>query len=403
MTAHQPDSRRRPGDNTVAAHAGGVPAGRVSAGAPPIYQSSVFLFSTLERVDDVFDGRVQDYSYSRVSNPNTDQLAAAVAELERAPAGMAAASGMAAIHAAIRACLTPERRHIVAADDIYGGTYSLFEEVLKPEGITITYVPSADLDGIATACGADTAALFFESISNPVLRVPDISRIATIASAAGTHLVVDNTFASPAVSRPYELGAALVVHSATKFLAGHHDALAGVVAGASGLVARAARYNMIVGGTLDPFCAWLVLRGVRTLGLRMERQCRNALELAGRLERRPEVVAVHYPGLGSHPDCSIVQRALPCGFGAMLSFDLGDLSRAQSFVRGLSLVQFAPSLGGYDTTISHPVLTSHRGVPPARRAAMGIGDGLIRMSVGCEDLEDLWADLERGLRAVGDD
>ncbi len=391
-----------PGGNTLAAHAGGqAPQGAATAaGAPPIYQSSVFLFESLERVDDVFDGRAPGYSYSRVANPNTDQLAEAVALLEGAPAGMAAASGMAAIHAAIRACLTQERRRLITADDIYGGTYSLFEEILKPEGIPVVYVPSDDPARVAAACGRDTAALYFESVSNPVLRVPDLARLAEIASAAGAPLIVDNTFASPWVCRPYTAGAALVVHSATKFLGGHHDALAGVVAGRDDLVAKAARYNMIVGGTLDPFCAWLVLRGIRTLGLRMERQCANAFELARWLAGKPALKAVHYPGLAAHPDHAAAQRAFTRGFGAMLSFDLGDLARAQAFVRALSLVQFAPSLGGFDTTISHPALTSHRGVPPARRAAMGIGDGLIRMSVGCEDLDDLMADLERGLQAV---
>lgn len=393
---------RSSGPNTLAAHAGlsydrstHAPA----AGAPPIYQSSVFLFETLENVDDTFAGRTPGYSYSRVGNPNVDQLAAAVAQLEHAPAGMAASSGMAAITAGLRACLGPGRRRIVTADDIYGGTYSLFKEVLEPEGIEIIYVPSDRPDLAAAACTSDTAALYFESVSNPTLRVADLPALAHVAEVAGVPLVVDNTFASPAMVKPLPLGAALVAHSATKFLAGHHDALAGVLVGQTELVARAAHYNMLVGGTLDPFCAWLVLRGIRTFGLRMERQMANAAALAEHLAASPAVCRVDYPGLACHPDHAVACRIGEGRFGAMLSFDLGDLSRAQAFVRSLRLVQFAPSLGGYDTTISHPALTSHRAVPLAIRAAMGIGDGLIRMSVGCEDLPDIIADLDQALAA----
>jgi cystathionine beta-lyase/cystathionine gamma-synthase len=389
------------GPNTMAAHAGQAGNSRSmhspAAGAPPIYQSSVFTFDSLEQVDDVFAGRTQGYSYSRVGNPNVDQLAAAVAQIEDAPAGMAAASGMAAITAGLRACLGPQRRRIVAADDIYGGTYSLFKEVLEPEGIEIVYVPSDRPDLAAGACTPNTAAFYFESVSNPTLRVPDLPALARVAQAAGVPLVVDNTFASPAMVKPFPLGASLVAHSATKFLAGHHDALAGVLVGQADLVARASHYNMLVGGTLDPFCAWLVLRGIRTFGVRMERQMANAASLATHLAALPMVCRVDYPGLATHPDHDVACRIGEGRFGAMLSFDLGDLDHAQTFVRSLRLIQFAPSLGGYDTTISHPVLTSHRAVPAKVRATMGIGDGLIRMSVGCEDLADIIFDLDQAL------
>ena len=391
------------GPHTKSVHAGpagpAVPPG-TQAGSPPIFQSSVFLFDDLEMVDEVFDGRTKGYSYSRIGNPNCDQLAAAVAGLEAAEAGTAAASGMAAVHAALRACLTPERRQIVAADDIYGGTYTLFEEVLRPEGIAVDYVPSDQLDQIAARVGPGTAALYFETISNPTLRVADLPAIAGIAAGAGVPLVVDNTFASPYVCRPLEHGATLVVHSVTKFLAGHHDTTAGVVVGPAALVERSARYTTVTGGTLDPFCAWLALRGIRTMSLRMERSTASAAELASFLAVQPQVRAVHYPGLTSHPDAEVAQRVLGRSGGAMLSFELRDLIAAKRFVRSLRLIRFAPSLGGYDTTISHPVLTSHRGVPPAKLKAMGITEGLIRMSVGCEDLPDLRRELERALAGL---
>jgi len=390
------------GDHTVAAHCGAGQARNVTAGAPPIYQSSVFTFDDLDQVDAVFDGRTAGYSYSRVANPNLDQLASAVSELEGAPAAMASASGMAAVHAGLRACLGPSRRRIVAADDIYGGTYQLFEEILRPEGIEVTYVPSDDLPAIGRAAGDDCAALYFETISNPMMRVADLAAIGQIARSRGVPLMVDNTFASPYVCCPLAAGAALVVHSATKYLAGHHDAIAGVLAGDAELVGRAARYNMITGATLDPFCAWLVWRGIRTLGLRMQRSCDNAMALAQHLLSHPQVRAVHYPGLPESRDHGVAARLLRRGFGAMLSFDLGDLAAARNFVRGLRLIQFAPSLGGYDTTISHPVLTSHRGVPPTTRQAMGITDGLIRMSVGAEDAADLIADLDQALAPLDD-
>lgn len=388
------------GLHTKSVHAAHAASAGIKAVAPPIFQSSVFLFDDLETVDEVFDGRTKGYSYSRIGNPSCDQLAAAVAGLEDAEAGTAAASGMAAVHAALRACLTPERRHIVTADDIYGGTYTLFEEVLRPEGIAVDYVPADQLDQIAARVGLRTAALYYETISNPTLRVADLPALAAIAATAGIPLVVDNTFASPYVCRPLEHGATLVVHSVTKFLGGHHDTTAGVVVGPAAHVERSARYTTVTGGTLDPFCAWLALRGIRTMSLRVERAAATAAELAAFLTAQPQVLAVHYPGLTNHPDAEVARRVLGDSGGPMLSFKLRDLAAAQRFVRALRLIRFAPSLGGYDTTISHPVLTSHRGVPPAKLEAMGITAGLIRMSVGCEDLADLRRELQQALAGL---
>ena len=385
------------GPNTTAAHAGGRPPRGIRAGAPPIYQSSVFTFDDLATVDAVFDGRQAGYSYSRVANPNNDQLASAVAQLEGVPTGEAAASGMAAVHAALRACLTADRRRIVAADDIYGGTYQLFEGVLRPEGLEVVYVPLVDHDRLRAAATPDTAVIYVESISNPLLRVAELDPLAEIAASCGAALVVDNTFASPYIFQPARHGADLIVHSATKFLGGHHDGLAGVVVGRPELVAKAAQYNTVTGATLDPFCAWLLLRGLRTLGLRLARASDNAAALAEHLRGRGQVTQVYYPGLAEHPDHRVAAAQFRRGFGPMLSFDLGCQAAAAAFVQGLRLIQFAPSLGGYDTTISHPVLTSHRGVPAERRAAMGVTGGLIRMSVGCEDLADLHADIDQAL------
>jgi cystathionine beta-lyase/cystathionine gamma-synthase len=396
-----PDRPRRAGvgRHTLAVHAGREAPERVFPLVPPLYQSTVFVFDDLDEVDAVFDGRMAGYSYSRLGNPNADQLARAVAELEGLPAGVSTSSGMAAIHAALWACLTPERRRIVTAEGIYGGTYYLFEEVLRPSGIDVAYVPVDDLERLRRAVDRETAVLYAESMSNPNLRVADLPALGEIASRAGARFVVDNTFATPCLVRPAEHGAEIVVHSATKFLDGHHNALAGVAVGSKDLVDRMRRFNGVTGGTIDPFCAWLVLRGLRTLAVRVERQSATALALAGKLIAHPAVKAVHYPGLAGHPDHAVALRLFLGGFGSILSFDLGAMPPAERFMQALRIIRFAPSLGGFDTTIMHPGLTSHRSVPRAAREAAGIGDGLIRMSVGCEDQTDLWDDITQGLEA----
>jgi len=390
------DDRRA---RTLAVHAGGAYPEALNPLAPPLYQTSVFTHDDLDLVDAVFAGRAGGYSYSRLANPNTDHLARAVSDLEGGEAGFCAASGMAAVNAAVHACLTPERRRLVAAEDLYGGTFTLFEEVLRPWGVDVEYVPAGDLDRVRSAARG-AALLYFESVTNPTLRVADLPQLVRIARSAGARLVVDNTFPSPYGLQPLKHGADLVVHSATKFLDGHHQATAGAGAGCRDLVDVARRYVTLTGATLDPFCAWLVLRGVRTLGVRQDRQQANALALARWLEGRREVVRTWYPGLSSHPDHETAAGLLRHGYGAMLSFDVGTLDAARRLVHTVRLVRFATSLGGFDTTISHPVLTSHRGVPRERLERLGIGEGLIRVSVGCEDLEDIISDFEQALEAA---
>jgi cystathionine beta-lyase/cystathionine gamma-synthase len=361
-----------------------------------VYETTVFTFQDLDLADQVFAGSAQGYSYSRLGNPNTDHLARAVAALEGAEAGFCAASGMAAVHAALQACLTPQETRVVAADELYGGTFTLFEEILRPWGVEVQYVQPADIEAVRRAVDG-AAVLYLESVSNPTLRVADLEALGRIARDAGARLIVDNTFPSPYGLRPLDYGASLVVHSATKFLDGHHQATAGVGAGDRELVDRAWHYVKVTGSTLDPFCAWLVLRGIRTLGIRLDRQMTSAAALARWLDCRPGVKKVWYPGLNSHPDYEVAVRLLKRGAGAVLSFDLGSLDAARRFVSGLSLVRFATSLGGFDTTVSHPVFTSHRGVPAERRERMGVGEGLIRVSVGCEELQDLVSDFDRAL------
>lgn len=385
---------------TMAAHAGELwDAGPTIPASMPIYQTSVFAFDGLEQLDDLQSGRVHGYTYSRQGNPNADALARAVADLEQAPAGLACASGLAAIFAALFS-LCSAGSHLVVAGALYGGTHSLVMGELTRAGVRITALDEADPDAVAQAIGPDTRAVYLETITNPTLRVADLGTIAQVCQSHGVPLVVDNTFATPVVCRPYTLGAGLVVHSATKYLGGHADLTLGVVVGAADLVARAAATNIRTGGTPDPFASWLCLRGLKTLDVRLQRQVANAAAVAAYLEAHPKVAAVHYPGLASHPDAAVAGRLL-AGGGAMLSFVLPEgLEAAARFVKALNLVRLVPSLGEVVTTVSHPVFTSHRFLSEEERNRFGILPGMIRLSAGIEAAGDILADLEQALEQV---
>ncbi|HLH68612.1 MAG TPA: aminotransferase class I/II-fold pyridoxal phosphate-dependent enzyme [Candidatus Dormibacteraeota bacterium] len=365
--------------------------------APPIVQASVYVFDDLEDYDAVADGRRPGHVYTRNSNENVAMLEAAVADLEGAEAGLATASGMAAVAAAVTT-FAPRPAPLVAAADAYGTTLGLLRQDLVPLGYELRLVDTSDLEAVERALGG-AALLLCETITNPLCRVTDLEAICRLGTRHGVPVLVDNTFASPLLCRPLELGATAVVHSATKYLGGHSDLVAGVLVGDRALVERARARVIRTGACLGPFEAWLAVRGLRTLHLRMRRHSENALCLARRLHGSPGIRAVHHPLLEGSPYLGIASRLLPQGSGGMFAFDLaGGRPAVQAMLRRLRLVRFAASLGGVETTISYPDLTSHRGLTPEERLARGITPGTVRVSTGLEDPEDLVEDLAQAIQ-----
>ncbi|MDF2628689.1 MAG: Cystathionine gamma-synthase [Symbiobacteriaceae bacterium] len=377
---------------TRAAHVGKKPVSALTRPvAMPIYQTSVYAFPDLDLVEAVQSGRERAYLYARNGQPNAEALEEAYAELEGGEAAVSAATGMGAIFAVLFAMLEPGA-HAVISRDIYGATYALFEQELARYQVERTYVDASDLPAVEAAMQPNTKILYAESISNPTVQVADLPALAAICKRHDVKLVVDNTFASPYVMRPLELGADVAISSATKFLGGHSDLMAGVAAGSKELMETVRRTLILNGAMLDPFAAWLTVRGIKTLHLRVERQCANALGLARFLAEHAAVEKVHYPGLGAG------NALLPHGAGAMLSFEVkGGQEGANQVIRALKLAEFVPSLGDVTTTVSHPVLTSHRAMAPEQREALGITEGLIRVSVGVEALADIIADFQQAL------
>jgi cystathionine gamma-lyase/cystathionine beta-lyase/cystathionine gamma-lyase/homocysteine desulfhydrase len=377
----------RAGFATTCIHAGQEPDPSTGAIITPIYQTSTYVQDGL--------GRHKGYEYARTQNPTRAALEANVAALESGRAGFAYASGMAAIAAV--ASLLQSGDHVVVTDNTYGGTYRLFERVLRRSGLTFTYVDTGNIDRIVEAITPQTRMLFVETPTNPVLGLTDLAAAGELARARGLTLVVDNTFASPAIQRPIESGAHLVVHSTTKYLNGHSDSVGGVVVATEEAHIDWLRfYQNAAGGILSPFDAWLVLRGTKTLAVRMAQHNRNGQALAEFLAAHPRVERVYYPGLPSHPQHALAARQMR-GFGGMLAFDLGSLDAARRVLERVRLIALAESLGGVESLISHPATMTHASVPPERRQALGITDGLVRISAGIEDIEDLQADLAQAL------
>jgi cystathionine beta-lyase/cystathionine gamma-synthase len=364
--------------------------------APPIDQTSVYVYEDLDDYDAVAAGRIEGHVYARNSNRSVAMLEAAVAELEGGEDGVAAASGMAALVAAVLG-LAPAPVRILAPHDLYGVTTALLRQDLVPFGYSLEQVSLGDLDAVARAL--DGAGLVLcETISNPLCAVYDLEAVCRLAAARGVPVVVDNTFATPVLCRPLELGASLVAHSATKYLGGHSDLVAGVVAGSAEAVHAVRSKATRLGATLGPFEAWLALRGIRTLALRVRRQSASALRLAESLLSMPGVAAVHYPLLEGSPYEPVARRLLPEGAGGMLAFDLSEGREAvQRMLGRLRMVSFAASLGGVETTVSHPEITSHRTLTASERAQLGISPGTVRVSTGIEDPEDVAADFRQAL------
>jgi cystathionine beta-lyase/cystathionine gamma-synthase len=366
----------------------------------PIYQSVTFSAADADELGDVLTEQRSGYAYARISNPTGETLAAAIAELHGAEDGFVFATGMAAIHAALLSVLRAGDR-IVCTRAVYGSTRSLLTNVFGGMGIRTEFVDPTDPVGTEAALAAEpTRLLYVETISNPTIVVADLQALATIAHSHGAILIVDNTFASPYLCRPLEFGADLVVESATKFIGGHSDVLAGVAVGDRERIARLRAVQTDTGASLAPFAAFLVLRGLTTLAVRMERHAATATALAGWLERQPGVQRVYHPGLPSHPQAAIARRQLRLG-GGMLAFELaGGRPAGRAFIDALTIPERTASLGSIHTIVAHPPSTTHRQLADAEIALAGIAPGLLRCSVGLEDLEDLQADFAQALEVA---
>jgi len=378
-----------------AVHAGGELSAR-SPLAPDIAPASVQVYTDLDDYEAVVRGERPGHYYGRNSNANRDLFERAVADLEGAEAGVATASGMAALHAAILA-LAPRPTTIVATRELYGGTAALLRQDLGSAGYEIVFLDLTDLDAVNRAMG--TAGLVLaETITNPLCGVPDLDAIGTMARDRKVPLLVDNTFATPLLFRPLEHGAALVMHSATKYLGGHSDIVAGVIAGDAATMAQVRARSARTGTPLSPFDAWLAVRGLRTLDVRMRRHSDNSLALARAMRSMPRVTAVHHPLLEGSPTHAAAKRLLPDGSGGMMAFDLeGGRAAVQRMLDTFSLVRFAASLGGVETTVSYPEITSHRSLSAEERATLGVGPGTVRVSVGIEDPDDIVSDFAQAL------
>ena len=379
------------GFETRAIHAGQPPDEATGAVNVPLYLSSTYAQSS----PGVFKG----YDYSRTANPTRGAYEQCLADLEGGKFGFAFASGCAATATVMH--LVKAGEHVVACDDLYGGSFRLFESVLGEHGLTFSYVDLSAPERLSAALRPETRLVWIETPTNPLLKLIDIAAVARLAHAHGALLAVDNTFMSPYFQRPLELGADLVVHSTTKYVNGHSDLVGGVAATANPAVAeRLAFLSNSVGGVQGTFDAWLCMRSLKTLAVRMQAHERNALAVARWLDAHPKVERTVYPGLPSHPQHELAKRQMS-GFGGMVSFNIkGGLAAATTFLERVRLFTLAESLGGVESLVEHPAIMTHASVPPAQRAALGIGDGLIRLSVGIETQADLIADLAAALAAA---
>jgi cystathionine gamma-lyase len=372
---------------TRAVHAGQRPDPVSGAVMTPIYQTSTYVQEGL--------GQNKGYEYARGKNPTREALERNVAALEGGRHGFAFASGMGCLDTIMK--LFRSGDHIVCGENVYGGTYRLFERVLRHFGLRFTYVDTRNPDLVETACGAsgDTAAILIETPTNPLMRLTDLSAVASIARRAGALMIVDNTFATPFFQRPFEFGADVVYHSTTKYLNGHSDMIGGIaVVRDDALAERLTFLQNAAGAVPGPFDSWLALRGTKTLHLRMPRHDANGRAVAAWLADRVGEGFVIYPGLPSHPQHELAKRQMR-GFGGMISVELGSRARAAHVLGRTRVFSLAESLGGVESLISHPASMTHASVPPEQRAALGISDGLIRLSCGVEDIDDLLEDLDQ--------
>ncbi len=379
------------GFSTDAIHVGQEADPATGAIIVPIYQTSTFVQEGL--------GKNKGYEYARTLNPTRAALEKNLAALEAAQSGHAYASGMAAIHNLM--LLLKPGDHVLAGHNMYGGTFRLFERVLKDSGLEFSYVNTSRPAEVERDFRPNTRLVFIETPTNPVMEMTDIAAIAHIAHSHNALLAVDNTFMSPYLQQPLRLGADAVVHSTTKYLNGHSDGVGGALLVNDPVMGEQLRFlQNAAGGVMAPFECWLVLRGVKTLALRMERHCKNGMAIAQYLNQHPKVRKVYYPGLPTHPQYDLARRQMK-GFGGMLAFETGTLSNARTVLESVRICSLAESLGGVETLISHPATMTHASVPAEVRESLGITDGLVRISVGVEDVDDLIADLDQALQRIG--
>lgn len=379
-------------------HVGKLDIPGIAPLATPIFQTSTFEFSSTDQGARRFAGEEQGYIYTRLGNPNTTKIAQKLAALENAEAGMAMASGMGAVTTVLWTALKAGD-HLLADDALYGCTFSFFTHGLTRYGVDVTLIDFEDLDAVRAAIRPNTRAVYFETPTNPNLKLIDIQAIASIAHEANPQIkvIVDNTFATPYLQRPIELGADVVIHSATKYLNGHGDVIAGMAAGSAEFINECAMFGLkdMTGAVLGPFEAFLIDRGLKTLDIRVQKHCDNAMKVARFLEGHPLVKRVIYPGLESHPRHEIAKKQMHNGFGGIVTFEL-NASREQSaeFVNSLRLCTIAVSLGDAETLIEHPATMTHSTYTPEALEQAGIGESMLRLSVGLEDAEDIIADLD---------
>ena len=382
---------------TLAVHAGEGPCPATGALDTPIYQSTTYVSADADEMAAVYGEQKFGYMYTRYGNPTIHALQAKMAALERGEAALAFASGMAAISSAVLGYVKAGD-HVVAARSLYGAAYHFLDQKLPRLGASTTFVQSTRVEDFEKALRPNTRLIYFETPSNPILEILDIAALAALARAHGLPTMLDNTFASPALQQPLALGVTVVVHSATKYLCGHGDAMGGIVVGPKAYIDELRHeYLRDFGGVISPFNAWLILRGLRTLHLRMPAHCANAQKIAEFLDRHPRVERVNYPGLPRHPGHDIARQQMGA-FGAMISFEVkGGYERGKKVMDRVKIFARAASLGDTRSLIVHSASTSHRAVPREQRLAIGITDGLVRLSVGIEAAEDLIADLDQAL------
>lgn len=378
------------GFSTDAIHAGNTPDPATGAVSVPIYQTSTYVQEGL--------GKHKGYEYARTQNPTRHALEENLAVLEKGAGARAFASGMAAITAV--STFVKAGEHVVCSNMTYGGTYRYYTKILARYGVAFSFVDTSDIDIVRKAMRPNTRLLHLESPTNPTMQICDIAALCEIAHRGGAIVVVDNTFASPYFQRPLELGADIVVHSTTKFLNGHSDSVGGIAVAKKGEhVEWLSFVQNSSGAILSPLDSWLVLRGIKTLAVRMERHEANGRAIAAHLAKHPKIRKVNYPGLPDHPQHALAKKQMT-GFGALISFELGSYEKAEAFLAKVRLCSLAESLGGVETLISHPATMTHASIPEEERNRLGVTPGLVRISVGIEDVEDLIADLYAALEAI---
>ncbi|MFQ5979343.1 MAG: trans-sulfuration enzyme family protein [Candidatus Heimdallarchaeota archaeon] len=385
--------------NTKSVHAGETKDSPTGPLVMPIYETSVFRFSNTQKLIDVISEKKDGYVYTRFNNPTIRTVERKLAALEGTDDAVLFSSGMAAITTSVLTLITTGG-HIISTRDIYGGTIAFLTNILPKYGIEVSFVETTDLEEIKAAIQQNTKLIFVETPTNPTLKVADLQAIAALVKGKNIPVIVDSTFATPYNSRPVQLGADIVVHSATKYLGGHHDLTAGVVCGTARFIHELKTMRKSLGGTADPIAAWLLLRGLKTLGLRMKQHNANGMHLANFLANHPRVKHVYYPGLATHPQHALA-RAQMTGFGGVISFEIeGTAETAKRFAENLRLCQLAPSLGGVETLVSQPTTSSHYFVSSEERSKAAITDQLVRVALGIEDSEDIITDFEQAFNKI---